>query len=175
MEIDLADLNSVDKCANQLKRELPGIDVLVNNAGVMAIPQREVTKDGFEKHLGINHLGHFALTSLLMDLIQKDSGNGNKLKRIVNISSAAHLLGKIDRTDLMLDRTADSYEPWHAYGNSKLGNNFLDQSIEFCICLRIIFTSCSSQYFVYERIGPQNEREIYRLADGCGHSLLPSR
>lgn len=95
--------------------------MLVNNAGVMAIPQREETADGFEKHLGINHMGHYALTGLLMPLLRKGATAGSASKRIVNVSSAAHLLGKLDTSDLMLQQPG-AYGPWPAYGNSKLAN-----------------------------------------------------
>ena len=87
----------------------------MNNAGVMAIPERMVTAQGFERHLGINHLGHFALTRHLMPLISSSKVGG----RVVTVSSAAHLLGRLNRDDLLLDA---HYEPWPAYGNSKLAN-----------------------------------------------------
>lgn len=82
----------------------------------MAIPEREETKDGFEKHLGVNHLGHFALTAALFSLLKK-----TKDSRVVNVSSSAHLLGKLDRNNLQL-KADGSYGPWPAYGNSKLAN-----------------------------------------------------
>jgi retinol dehydrogenase-12 len=111
---DLADLKSIDECSKRLLSRMAKVDVLMNNAGVMAIPQREVTSNGFEKHMGINHLGHFALTSNLMPLVEKSEAG-----RIVTVSSTAHLLGKLDRSNLLLE---SGYEPWPAYGNSKLAN-----------------------------------------------------
>ena len=83
----------------------------------MAIPTRTETADGFEAHIGINHLGHFALTGLLLDNIKSTLG----VKRIVNVASAAHLFGHLDRNNLMLTGN-DTYKPWPAYGNSKLAN-----------------------------------------------------
>ena len=71
--LDLADLNSVKQCASQIKSKLSKIDVLMNNAGVMAIPERQVTKDGFEMQMGVNHLGHFLLTNELLSLLKKSS------------------------------------------------------------------------------------------------------
>eukprot|EP01038_Epipyxis_sp_PR26KG_P016205 gene16205-22041_t len=68
---DLSSLESVYNCVNQIKKTFSKIDILVNNAGVMALPDRTYTKDGFEAHIGINHLGHFALTGLLIDLMNK--------------------------------------------------------------------------------------------------------
>ena len=94
LQVDLSDLQSVSRCANQLKSRVGRIDIMINNAGVMAIPKRELTADGFEKHLGINHLGHFALTGQLMELIRTPNPAG-AFKRIVTVSSAAHLLGQL--------------------------------------------------------------------------------
>lgn len=71
--LDLADLNSVRNCARTIQSKLSKIDVLMNNAGVMAIPDRQVTKDGFEMQMGVNHLGHFLLTNELMGLLKKSS------------------------------------------------------------------------------------------------------
>lgn len=86
----------------------------------MAIPERQTTAQGFEKHLGINHFSHFFLTSKLYPLLQKAAQKEGSA-RIVSVSSAAHLLGNGDnmKDDLML---TNKYEPWPAYGNSKLAN-----------------------------------------------------
>eukprot|EP01039_Chlorochromonas_danica_P003842 gene3842-4196_t len=115
--LDLSSLSSIKRAVEEVKRRVDRIDVLINNAGVMAIPQRTLTQDGFEAHIGINHLGHFALTGQLLDLVNRGEGLG----RIVNVASHAHIFGNIERDNLMLDRTG-SYEPWPAYGNSKLAN-----------------------------------------------------
>jgi NAD(P)-dependent dehydrogenase (short-subunit alcohol dehydrogenase family) len=104
--LDLADLASVRAFAEGLDRN---IDVLVNNAGVMATPHR-TTADGFELQLGTNHLGHFALTGLLLARIQD---------RVLTISSGAHRMGRINFDDLQSER---SYRRWPAYGQSKLAN-----------------------------------------------------
>jgi len=69
--LDLSDLSSVRACAKEISSKVSKLDVLMNNAGVMAIPSRELTKDGFEKQLGVNHLGHFLLTNELMPLMKK--------------------------------------------------------------------------------------------------------
>ena len=116
VECDLADLASVQSAADKLKSLVTKIDVLQLNSGVMAIPQREVTKDGFEKQLGVNHLGHFKLTKELYPLLKNTKG-----ARVVTVSSIAHEFGSIDKTDLLLEK-AGSYAPWGAYGNSKLAN-----------------------------------------------------
>jgi NAD(P)-dependent dehydrogenase (short-subunit alcohol dehydrogenase family) len=114
--LDLSSLESVKRCTEELKGTVSKIDILVNNAGVMALPKMELTEDGFEKQIGINHFGHFALTGQLFDLLKK-SGNA----RIVNVASSAHLFAQIDKSDLMLLKEG-AYQSWRAYGNSKLAN-----------------------------------------------------
>jgi NAD(P)-dependent dehydrogenase (short-subunit alcohol dehydrogenase family) len=105
--LDLADLSSVREFAAGLTGP---IDVLVNNAGVMALPQRR-TADGFEMQVGTNHLGHFALTGLLLDRITD---------RVVTVSSALHKSGRINVADLNYEQRR--YGRWAAYGQSKLAN-----------------------------------------------------
>jgi NAD(P)-dependent dehydrogenase (short-subunit alcohol dehydrogenase family) len=104
--LDLADLSSVHAFADALDGD---VDVLINNAGVMAVP-RAKTADGFEMQLGTNHLGHFALTGLLLPRIRD---------RVVTISSQAHRTGRINFGDLQSER---HYQRWIAYGQSKLAN-----------------------------------------------------
>ena len=108
--LDLADLASVRAFAEA--RSEP-VDLLVNNAGLMA-PPRQVTKDGFELQLGTNHLGHFALTGLLLERLR-----AGEAPRVVTLSSGAHRMGKIDFDDLQGERR---YFRWTAYGQSKLAN-----------------------------------------------------
>ena len=121
--LDLGDLNTVSKCSEQLHKDLSKIDVLLNNAGLMAIPTREITAQGLEKQFGVNHIGHFSLTNKLFDLVEKSESG-----RIVTVSSYAHLLGKLDRNNLQLENEK-SYEPWPAYGNSKLANILFTKSL----------------------------------------------
>jgi NAD(P)-dependent dehydrogenase (short-subunit alcohol dehydrogenase family) len=113
--LDLADLASVRAFADTVG-QLP-LDLLVNNAGVMAIPHR-LTADGFEMQFGTNHLGHVALTGLLLPALLKGSLRGGP-PRVVTLSSMIHRRGRLDREDLMGERT---YSPWRAYGQSKLAN-----------------------------------------------------
>ncbi|MFC5720127.1 oxidoreductase [Streptomyces gamaensis] len=110
--LDLADLSSVRAFA----AELPGdrLDLLVNNAGVMALPQRK-TVDGFEMQFGTNHLGHFALTGLLLPRLH-EAGHG---ARVVTVSSGLHYLGTVDPRDLNMEHR---YRRWTAYGRSKSAN-----------------------------------------------------
>lgn len=110
--LDLADLDSVRSFAERVLQTCPTIDVLINNAGIMAIPRRE-TAQGFEMQLGTNHLGHFALTGLLFDRLHE---NG---RRVVTIASQAHRMGRMHFDDLQL---VAGYGEWRAYGQSKLAN-----------------------------------------------------
>jgi NAD(P)-dependent dehydrogenase (short-subunit alcohol dehydrogenase family) len=106
-ELDLADLASVRAFVESWEGD---VDVLINNAGVMAPPEGR-TKDGFETQIGTNHLGHFALTNLLLPRIRD---------RVVTVSSTAHRMGRIDLDDLNWERRG--YSRWPAYGQSKLAN-----------------------------------------------------
>ena len=117
--LDLADLASIDEFAWLWRESHPdGLDMLINNAGIMAIPRRE-TADGFEMQLGTNHLGHFALTGRLLEAIRPDG-------RIVTVSSQAHRMGRMDFDDLMGER---KYGAWRAYGQSKLANLLFVRSL----------------------------------------------
>ena len=112
--LDLADLASVRDFATAWSAEHPdGLDLLINNAGVMAIPKRS-TADGFEMQFGTNHLGHFALTGLLLPALVAQPRS-----RVVTVSSGAHRLGRMNFDDLMGDK---SYRAWRTYGQSKLSN-----------------------------------------------------
>jgi len=112
--LDLADLASVRDFASTWSKEHPdGLDLLINNAGIMAIPRR-LTADGFEMQFGTNHLGHFALTGLLMPALV-----ARPRSRVVTVSSGAHRLGRMNFDDLMGEK---KYGAWRTYGQSKLSN-----------------------------------------------------
>lgn len=111
--LNLANLKSVRSFADTILSKETGIDILINNAGVMAVPTRELTADGFEMHFGTNHLGHFALTGLLLPLIEKNHG------RIVTVSAQSAQMGDIDFSDLNMDK---KYGPMAGYNRSKLSN-----------------------------------------------------
>lgn len=113
-ECDLADLNSVESFTEEFSSTYSSLHILCNNAGVMAIPRSE-TEDGFETQLGVNHLGHFALTGLLLDQLIETGGE----TRVVTQSSAIHENGEIDFEDI---NSVESYDEWGAYGQSKLAN-----------------------------------------------------
>ena len=109
--LDLASLASVQAFAAGMIAQERSIHLLINNAGVMALPTREVTVDGFEMQLATNYLGHFALTARLLPLLIRGARS-----RVVNLSSIAHRKGAIDLGDLQ----GTDYKPWRAYGQSKL-------------------------------------------------------
>ena len=110
--VDLASLASVTEFSASMLEQGRAVDVLVNNAGVMALPERQETVDGFEMQLGVNYLSHYALTGRLLPLLRKASA-----PRVVNLSSLMHRSGKIFLDDLQLQR---GYTPTKAYGQSKL-------------------------------------------------------
>lgn len=113
-ELDLASLDSVEGLADSVARDHDRLDILINNAGVMALPQRR-TADGFEMQLGTNHLGHYVLTARLLDLLVGTPGS-----RVVSVTSTARHFGRpVDRDDPHLDT---NYDRWRAYGQSKLAN-----------------------------------------------------
>jgi NAD(P)-dependent dehydrogenase (short-subunit alcohol dehydrogenase family) len=111
--LDLADLSSVRTFASGLCSDVERVDLLINNAGVMAPPRRE-TEDGFESQFGTNHLGHFALTGLLVERLLATAQ-----PRVVTLSSGAHRMGWMKWDDLQRRR---HYNNWLAYGQSKLAN-----------------------------------------------------
>lgn len=112
--LDLADLDSIGAFAAEFATRHDRLDILVNNAGVMAPPCRLTTVQGFELQFGTNHLGHFALTGLLLPLLMRTCGS-----RVVTVSSFAHESGRIDFEDLQRERR---YRPYGAYSQSKLAN-----------------------------------------------------
>lgn len=115
MQLDLASLASVKQFATEANEKFEQIDILVNNAGIMMTPYG-TTEDGFEQQFGVNHLGHFALTGLLLDKITKVPDS-----RIVSISSTAHKSGNVQFDNLMYDG-GNGYSALGAYGRSKLAN-----------------------------------------------------
>ena len=112
--LDLADLASVRAFAARMTARGEPIDLLINNAGVMMPPKRRTTVNGFELQFGTNHLGHFALTGLLLPLLRQA-----KAPRVISVSSGAHHTGRIRFDDL---QWIQDYNPWGAYGQSKLAN-----------------------------------------------------
>jgi NAD(P)-dependent dehydrogenase (short-subunit alcohol dehydrogenase family) len=113
LRLDLASLASVREAADELRSRYPRLDLLINNAGVMMPPYGR-TEDGFELQFGTNHLGHFALTGLVLDRLLATGGS-----RVVTVSSNGHRAGRIDVDDLQSEHR---YRKMRAYGQSKLAN-----------------------------------------------------
>lgn len=122
MELDLANLESVRSFAMKFKENYSRLDLLVNNAGVM-MPPYSKTADGFELQFGTNHLGHFVLTGLLIDLILKTENS-----RVVNVSSSAHKSGRIDFSDLNWEKR--KYKKMQSYGDSKIANLYFSFELQ---------------------------------------------
>ena len=119
--LDLADLGSVRAFTARFRDTHPGLNLLLNNAGVMAIPRRE-TADGFEMQFGTNHLGHFALTGLLLDSLMARPG-----ARVVTVSSAVAQVGRVRFADL---QGSTRYGKWSAYAQSKLANQLFTLELD---------------------------------------------
>jgi NAD(P)-dependent dehydrogenase (short-subunit alcohol dehydrogenase family) len=115
MILDLASLDSIHKFADRFKARFDRLDVLLNNAGIMMVPYG-LTEDGFERQFGTNHLGHFALTGLLVELLLDTPGS-----RVVNVSSNGHKRGELDFENLQY-QGGQGYTPMDAYARSKLAN-----------------------------------------------------
>ncbi len=122
LTVDLTSLESIRAATSRARQRFAKIDILINNAGVMATPFLH-THDGFELQFGTNHLGHFALTGELFPLIEK-----GHLKRIVNLSSRGHHMGPVDFDDPHFARRA--YNPWASYGQSKTANVLFSVGLE---------------------------------------------
>ncbi|XP_056183374.1 dehydrogenase/reductase SDR family member on chromosome X isoform X3 [Falco biarmicus] len=112
---DLASMKSIRQFVQRFRAKSCPLHVLVNNAGVMLVPERK-TEDGFEEHFGLNYLGHFLLTNLLLDTL-KQSGTHSHNARIITVSSATHYVAKLHLSDL---QSRCSYSPHGAYAQSKL-------------------------------------------------------
>ncbi|WP_336326973.1 oxidoreductase [Halovenus sp. HT40] len=160
-ELDLADLESVRSFAESFVEEYDSLDMLCNNAGVMAVPRQE-TEDGFEMQFGVNHLGHFALTGHLLDVLESTSGQ----PRVVTHSSGVHERGKIEFDDLHWE---DSYDKWSAYAQSKLANVLfayeLDRRLRTAD-VDVLSTACHPGYAAtnLQKRGPEMAGSRLRLA-----------
>ena len=132
VELDLADLSSVKSFPGRLAAatsKTQAIDVLINNAGVMAIPERLATADGFERTVGVNHLGHFALTAQLLPFLERAPGGF----RVVTVSSEAHKFATTKQVSAALDSGVleeAKYSAWGAYGLSKAANVLFTKELQ---------------------------------------------
>jgi NAD(P)-dependent dehydrogenase (short-subunit alcohol dehydrogenase family) len=122
LTVDLTSLENIRAATSRARQRFAKIDILINNAGVMATPFSH-THDGFEMQIGTNHFGHFALTGELFPLIEK-----GHLKRIVNLSSRGHHFAPVDFEDPFFEQRA--YDPWIAYGHAKTANVLFSVGLE---------------------------------------------
>jgi NAD(P)-dependent dehydrogenase (short-subunit alcohol dehydrogenase family) len=158
-QLDLADLGSVRFFAESTHGS---VDLLVNNAGIMATPEQR-TADGFEMQIGTNHLGHFALTNLLLPQITT---------RVVVVSSDLHRNGKIDLDDLNWDRR--SYKPWAAYSQSKLANLLFVLELERRLteCGSTVRATAAHPGYAATNLQRRTGNPIFSLAGAIGNRLL---
>ena len=155
--LDLADLGSVRSFADGVAADYERVDVLCNNAGVMALPRGE-TEDPFETQCGVNHLGHFALTGLLFDALRASPD-----PRVVTQSSGLHANGEVDFEDLHGE--AD-YDPWDAYAQSKLANLLFAYELDRRHGDELTSVGCHPGYAAtnLQRRGPEQRGSRLRLA-----------
>jgi NAD(P)-dependent dehydrogenase (short-subunit alcohol dehydrogenase family) len=169
MALDLSSLDSVGRFAEALAAKCPRVDVLMNNAGVMALPYRK-TADGFEMQFGTNHLGHYALTAKVLPLLEA-SGRA----RVVTVSSLAHQMGTIRFEDLQWEK---GYSKWPAYGQSKLANLLFTYELERWLRRNGKSTIAMAAHPGYaatnlQAVGPQMEQStVGSLFMKLGNSVL---
>lgn len=128
LELRLDSLASVRSFAEAFKSKTTKLNILVNNAGIMAVPTRTLTEDGLESHLGTNHLGHFLLFQLLKPLLLSSSTPQSN-SRVINVSSSGHRVTAVNFDDINLGGEG-AYNPWVGYGQSKTANILMANEIE---------------------------------------------
>jgi NAD(P)-dependent dehydrogenase (short-subunit alcohol dehydrogenase family) len=169
MALDLADLSSVRAFTAEFQARHNRLDMLINNAGVMALPYRR-TADGFEMQFGTNHLGHFALTGLLLPTLLATPG-----ARVVTVSSGAHQMGTMRFDDLQWE---NGYSKWRAYGMSKLANLLFTYELQRKLTAAgadTIAVACHPGYSAtnLQLAGPEMEgSSISRWLSKMGNSIL---
>lgn len=130
LDVDLTSLASVKAFAEEIKRAEPRVNILINNAGVMAIPNRQVTEDGFEMQFGTNHLAHFFLFMCLRDRLLSGARNSPEFaSRVVCLSSIGHRVSPVVFDDINLEAEG-RYNPWLAYANSKTASIWMANHID---------------------------------------------
>ncbi len=168
MECDLADMASIRRFAAEFLSKYDRLDVLINNAGIFTNTRME-TADGLEYQIGVNHFGHFLLTDLLLDLLKKST-----TARIINVSSAAHLGGKINFDDLHLKKR---YSAWVSYAQSKLANVLFTYELAHRLTGTGITANCLhpglvSTRFAYDR---KDEKPHWMMKMVGSFSITPEK
>lgn len=144
MQCDLANMADIRRFSCDFIAKYPRLDVLINNAGIYTDKRME-TVDGFEYQIGVNHLGHFLLTRMLLDLMKKSSPS-----RIINIASGAHYGGKIDFDDIQSNK---KYSGWKAYAQAKLANILFTYELAHRLVGTGVTVNCLHPGFVNSRFG----------------------
>lgn len=128
LELDLNSLASVNACADEFLSKNSTLNILINNAGIMALPERVLTKDGHESQFGVNHLAHFLLFQRLKPTLLA-SATPDFPSKVVDVSSSAHLAGEVHFDDLTLEKEG-VYGPWVGYGQAKTANIYMANEID---------------------------------------------
>lgn len=152
--LDLASLSSVRQFAERFKGEERRLDILINNAGIMATP-RKLTVDGFEQQLAVNHLGHFLLTNLLLERLKQSAPS-----RIITVSSAAHIFGRINKNDLNSEKHYSKF--FGAYAQSKLANILFTRKLSELLKDTKVTANCCHPGMVRTELGRYNENACSR-------------
>lgn len=154
LQLDLASSNSIREFVKKFKSLERKLDILVNNAGISGLP-KSFTADGFEMQMGVNHLGHFLLTHLLLDLLKFSAPS-----RIVVVSSLAESWGKIEKDNFMSEK---SYDKVKAYFNSKLANNLFTIELARRLKGTNVTVNCCHPGAVMTEIGRHGPKILWYL------------
>jgi NAD(P)-dependent dehydrogenase (short-subunit alcohol dehydrogenase family) len=158
LQVDLSDLDSVARAADEVRSGEERLDLLINNAGLMMVPESK-TAQGFEMQLGVNHLGHFALTGHLLPMLQKAASS-----RVVSVSSNGHKFGRMRFEDLHWER---DYSPVGAYAQSKLANLLFTFELQ-----RRLDAAGEAVHALAAHPGGSNTNLGHENPGGLGYSLL---
>ena len=150
MQCDLASQDGIRRFAMEFREKYAALDVLINNAGIYTDKRMETT-EGFEYQIGVNHLGHFLLTNLLLDLLK-----GSSPSRIINVTSGAHYAGKINFDDFQMRKR---YFGWKAYAQSKLANVMFTYELAHRLSGTGVTVNCLHPGFVNTRFAYNRETE----------------
>ena len=161
IKLDLASLVSIKNFVKTYKAKYDQLHILINNAGTALIPKRQETVDGFEMHFGVNHLGHFALTGLLLDILLSTNKS-----RIITLTTLGHRIAKINLEDL---QSIKNYNPLHAYIQSELANVLFTFELQHKLKYARKNTKCIAVHpgFVDKGMLQEFNKSPFLFADYC--------